>query len=102
MPEKRRSELLGELRRELKDMEGVDGDVIESLDQLEANVEDLVNPESESATTAPWMMQLPLRQSLRQVIRLLNRSCVRSSRHLTESEFRLLHRGRASETLCRT
>ena len=44
MPEKRLKELLGELRTELKGVDGVDDEVMESLEQLEVNIDDLVDP----------------------------------------------------------
>ena len=84
MPEQRLRELLGELRKELKGMEGVDEDVMESLDELEVNIEDLVDPDTDSsensalddaiALEARFAANYPMaEQILREVINTLNR-----------------------------
>ena len=84
MPEKRLKELLGELRTELKGVDGVDNDVMESLDQLEVNIEDLVDPDTDSsengamddaiALEARFAANFPVaEQILREVINTLNR-----------------------------
>ncbi len=82
MPEKRLKELLGELREELKGVD--DDDVMESLKQLEVNIEDLVDPETDSsensamddaiALEARFAAKFPVaEQILREVVNTLNR-----------------------------
>jgi len=84
MPEKRLKELLGELRAELKGVDGVDDDVMESLDQLEVNIDDLVDPDTDSSENSAMDDAIALEtrfaanfpvaeQILREVINTLNR-----------------------------
>ena len=84
MPEKRLKELLEELRTELKGVDGVDDEVMESLDQLEVNIDDLVDPDTDSsensamddaiALEARFAANFPVaEQILREVINTLNR-----------------------------
>lgn len=82
MPEKRLKELLGELRMELKGVD--DDDVMKSLDQLEVNIEDLVDPDTDSSENSAMDDAIALEtrfaanfpvaeQILREVINTLNR-----------------------------
>jgi len=84
MPEKRLKELLEELRTELKGVDGVDDDVMESLDQLEVNIDDLVDPDTDSSENSAMDDAIALEtrfaanfpvaeQILREVINTLNR-----------------------------
>ncbi len=84
MPEERLKTLLGELRQELTSIEELDDEDVESLEQLEATIDDLLNPEVDTddnsvvddvvALEAKLTANYPMAaQILREMINTLNR-----------------------------
>ena len=84
MPEQRLKELLKELRSELDGVEEIDSEMAESLQQLEGTIDDLLNPETDSADNTAMEDAIALEASfaahypvaaqlLREVVNTLNR-----------------------------